>query len=296
MTAARSLPPLNGATQVFGIIGHPVEHSLSPPMQNAALAELGLNAVYVPFPVNPNEMVSAIAGLWTLGVQGFNVTIPHKQAVIPQLQTVTEMGQAVGAVNTVWRTTEGWAGTNTDVTGFVAPLKDLEQDWTQSRVVIIGNGGAARAVVAGCMTLGCNAIWIVGRSSEKLQTFVDSWQDSPLKPVLQTCLSSELDALLSETALLVNTTPLGMHPHVETTPVTAAQLGTLPSDAIAYDLIYTPNPTQFLQLAAQYGLKTFDGVEMLVQQGAAALEIWTQQAPPVATMRQALKAQLGYRN
>ena len=293
MTASPIPLTLNGLTRVFGIIGHPVEHSLSPPMQNAALRELGLNSVYVPFPVQPEQVEGAIAGLWSLGIQGFNVTIPHKQAVIPYLTTVTDVGRAVGAVNTVWRTEAGWAGTNTDVTGFVSPLKVGDRDWAECRVVILGNGGAARAVVAGCVTLGCSDVWVVGRSREKLQHFVASWQNSPLQPKLQTCLGTDLDAVLSETTLLVNTTPLGMHPQTEASPVTVGQLGLLPETAIAYDLIYTPSPTQFLRLAAQRGLTTLDGVEMLVQQGAAALEIWTQQSPPVETMRQALKAQLG---
>ncbi|MEL6381907.1 MAG: shikimate dehydrogenase [Cyanobacteria bacterium J06626_18] len=293
MSLSRSLSDLTGKTQVLGIIGHPVEHSLSPPMQNAALQELGVDAVYVPFPVQPDQVEAAIAGLWSLGVQGLNVTIPHKQAVIPHLATVTDIGQAVGAVNTIWRTEQGWAGTNTDVTGFVSPLKERDRDWSQARVVILGNGGAARAVVAGCATLGCTDLWVVGRSSEKLQQFVASWRVS-LKPTLQTCLGENLDALLPETALLVNTTPLGMHPQVEASPVTKAQMAMLPAGAIAYDLIYTPSPTQFLKLATQQGLATLDGVEMLVQQGAAALKIWTQQAPPIAIMRQVLKAQLGH--
>lgn len=288
-----AIASLNGATQVFGIIGYPVEHSLSPPMQNAALTALGMNGVYVPFPVQPGEVEAAIAGLWSLGIQGFNVTIPHKQAVIPHLAKVTDIGQAVGAVNTVWRTELGWAGTNTDVTGFIAPLQASPQEWSRSRVVVLGNGGAARAVVAGCVTLGCTDVWIVGRSSEKLQQFVESWEVSPLKPTLQTCLMTDMDTLLPETSLLVNTTPLGMHPRPEASPVTAMQLALLPEGAIAYDLIYTPSPTQFLKLAAQQGLQTLDGTEMLVQQGAAALEIWTAQAPPVAIMRQTLKAQLG---
>lgn len=292
MTVARSLSSLNGATQVLGIIGHPVEHSLSPPMQNAALAALGINGVYVPFPVQPDKVETAIAGLWVLGVHGFNVTIPHKQAVMSHLATVTDIGQAVGAVNTVWRTESGWAGTNTDVTGFMAPLQEENQDWSQSRLVILGNGGAARAVVAGGVTLGCTDLWVVGRSRAKLEKFVASWQDSPLQPQLQIALISELDALLVETTLLVNTTPVGMHPDVTASPVTAQQLDLLPQGAIAYDLIYTPSPTQFLKLAGDRGLRTIDGVEMLVQQGAAALEIWTHHQPPVNTMRQALKAQL----
>ena len=290
---ARSLSTLNGATQVWGIIGYPIEHSLSPPMQNAALAELGINGVYVPFAVEPAALESAIAGLWSLGVQGFNVTIPHKQAVMSQLATVTEIGQAVGAVNTLWRTDQGWAGTNTDVTGFIAPLKSGDRPWADARVVILGNGGAAWAVVAGCITLGCQDIWVIGRSDDKLEAFVQSWQNSPLQPTLQTGLNLDLDALLPETMLLVNTTPVGMHPEISMSPVTATQLSQRPASAITYDLIDTPRPTQFLQLAAQRGLQTIDGVEMLVQQGAAALEIWTQQTPPIDTMRQTLKAQLG---
>jgi len=295
MTATGSHPPVDGGTQVLGIIGYPVEHSLSPPMQNAALVELGVNGVYVPFPIRPEDLETAIAGLWALGVQGFNVTIPHKQAVLPHLATVTNVGQAVGAVNTVWRTAEGWAGTNTDATGFVSPLRERDRDWSKVRVVILGNGGAARAVVAGCVTLGCEDIWVVGRTVEKLEQFVASWQGSPLQPQLQTRLLSEIESLLSDTTLLVNTTPLGMAPQTEVSPLTEMQLAQLPETAIAYDLIYTPRPTQLLKFAAQRGLTTIDGVEMLVQQGAAALKIWTQQAPPVATMRQVLVAQLEQR-
>ena len=286
-------PTFTGKTQVLGIIGHPIEHSLSPPMQNAALTQLGIDAVYVPFAVEPQALETAMNGLWSLGIQGFNVTIPHKQTVIPHLATVADISQAVGAVNTVWRTDQGWAGTNTDITGFIAPLQQSDRDWSQSRVVILGNGGAARAVVAGCVTLGCPEIWLVGRSADKLQQFVHSWQGSPLQPSLRTCLMAELDAVLSSTTLLVNTTPVGMHPQVNAAPVTSAQMALLPTDAIAYDLIYTPSPTQFLQLATQRGLDTFDGTEMLVQQGAAALHIWTQQSPPIDLMRQTLRSQLG---
>jgi len=285
--------PLTGATQVWGIIGHPIEHSLSPPMQNAALERLGVDGVYIPFPVQPGDLAAAIAGLWALGVQGFNVTIPHKQSVMARLASVTDIGQAVGAVNTVWRTPDGWAGTNTDVTGFIAPLQMGDRDWGNSRVVILGNGGAARAVVAGCTILGCTNLWVVGRSVDKLQQFVNSWQTSPLQPQMQTGLTTKLDELLPLTTLLVNTTPVGMHPDIDASPITAQQMALLPTGAIAYDLIYTPSPTQFLTLAAQRGLTTFDGTEMLVQQGAAAFEIWTQQSPPIDLMRQTLRAQLG---
>ncbi|WP_008317954.1 shikimate dehydrogenase [Leptolyngbya sp. PCC 6406] len=297
---------ITGKTQVLGIIGDPIAHSLSPPMQNAALRALGWDGIYVPFPVRAAAVDTALAGLWALGVVGFNVTIPHKQAVMAALAEVTPLAQAVGAVNTVWRQEQGWAGTNTDVLGFVAPLQDWGHEalvpesslaghlpWSQRRAVILGNGGAARAAVAGCSQLHCGEIWVVGRDRNKLQSFAESWQDSPLCPTLQVASWDQLPALLPETTLLVNTTPLGMHPREDQSPVSPQDLAQLPSDAIAYDLIYTPSPTQFLRWATERGLHTIDGVEMLVQQGAAALEIWIHQPPPIAVMRHALKTHLG---
>ncbi|MBE9108876.1 shikimate dehydrogenase, partial [Nodosilinea sp. LEGE 07298] len=145
--------PITGSTQLLGVIGDPIAHSLSPVMHNAALKELGVDIVYVAFPVAAEGLEAAIAGFAATGVQGFSVTIPHKQAIVPLLAELTPEAQAVGAVNTVWRTEQGWAGTNTDVAGFVAPLKEW-QDWSGKTALVLGNGGAARAVVAGCGQLG----------------------------------------------------------------------------------------------------------------------------------------------
>ncbi|HEY9849185.1 MAG TPA: shikimate dehydrogenase, partial [Leptolyngbyaceae cyanobacterium] len=116
---------ITGKTKLLGVIGHPIEHSLSPVMHNAAIATLGLNYVYLPFPIAPEDLQVAIAGFATIGIVGFNVTIPHKQTIIPLLSQVSPIAQAVGAVNTVWRTETGWSGTNTDVEGFLAPLVNL---------------------------------------------------------------------------------------------------------------------------------------------------------------------------
>jgi shikimate dehydrogenase len=284
---------VTGTTQVLGIIGDPVSHSLSPPMQNAALRHLGWDGIYVPFPVASDQIPQALAGLWALGIVGVNVTIPHKQAVMSALTSVTPIAQAVGAVNTLWRGEQGWQGTNTDVLGFVAPLKTGDRPWSQQRAVILGNGGAARAVVAGCCQLGCGEIWVVGRDWDRLRAFHRSWDTSPLSPPLHIAPWADWEHLLPDTQLLVNTTPLGMHPHQAVSPVTAAALAQLPATAIAYDLIYTPSPTRFLTFAADRGLATLDGVEMLVQQGAAALALWTQQTPPIAVMERALRTHLG---
>ncbi len=293
---------ITGSTQILGVMGCPIEHSLSPVMHNAAIQVMRsvdadalspLNYVYLPFSVKPERLAAAIAGFSAIGVQGFNVTIPHKQAIIPFLSEVSAIAQAVGAVNTVYPTATGWGGTNTDVIGFLAPLRAMGRDWSQTQAVILGNGGAARAVVAGCAELGVAQIQVVGRNPEARQAFLQSWAASALGERLDPTLSvhgwEELPLLLPTATLLVNTTPVGMHPQVGASPVSRDLLQQLPTGAIAYDLIYTPRPTQFLRDAASAGAIALDGLEMLVQQGAAALELWLNRPVPIAVMRQALE-------
>lgn len=293
---------ITGSTQILGVMGCPIEHSLSPVMHNAAIQVMRsvdadalspLNYVYLPFSVKPERLAAAIAGFSAIGVQGFNVTIPHKQAIIPFLSEVSAIAQAVGAVNTVYPTATGWGGTNTDVIGFLAPLRAMGRDWSQTQAVILGNGGAARAVVAGCAELGVAQIQVVGRNPEARQAFLQSWAASALGERLDHTLSvhgwEELPLLLPTATLLVNTTPVGMHPQVGASPVSRDLLQQLPTGAIAYDLIYTPRPTQFLRDAASAGAIALDGLEMLVQQGAAALELWLKRPVPIAVMRQALE-------
>jgi shikimate dehydrogenase len=284
---------ITGTTKLLGVIGNPIQHSLSPVMHNAAIAALGLDYVYVALPVAPTDLAPAIAGFAAIDLRGFSITIPHKQAIIPLLQQVSDVAQAIGAVNTVWRTEQGWSGTNTDVIGFLAPLKTYDRDWSQTTAVILGNGGAARAVVAGCAQLGCAAVKVVGRDRQKLSAFQQSWLDSPIPVELAIHAWEELPSLLPDAGLIVNSTPIGMHPHDEASPLEDAIATKIAAGAIAYDLIYTPSPTRFLRQAQQQGAIAIDGLEMLVQQGAAALEIWLQQSAPVEVMRQALRDYLG---
>ncbi|MEB3360225.1 MAG: shikimate dehydrogenase [Synechococcales bacterium] len=284
---------ITGSTQLLGVIGHPVKHSLSPLMHNAAIAHLGADYIYLPFPVAPAELPAAIAGFAAIGLRGFNITLPHKQAIIPLLDQVADVAQAIGAVNTVLRTDAGWQGTNTDGAGFIAPLKSLRSTWSDVTAVVLGNGGAARAVVAGCAQLGCPAIQVVGRSPEKLSQFLQSWQTSPLTVPLSVHPWGDLPTLLPQANLVVNTTPVGMAPQVDASPLTQENWDKVCPGTIAYDLIYTPNPTRFLQQARERGAIALDGLEMLVQQGAAALELWLQQPVPVEIMRQAAREHLG---
>lgn len=285
---------ITGKTKLLGVIGYPIEHSLSPVMHNAAIAQLGIDYVYLPFPIKPEDLHTAIQGFAAIGVVGFSVTIPHKQAILRFLSAVEPIAQAVGAVNTVIKKNNSWIGTNTDIEGFLAPLQAHQQNWSQKIAVILGNGGAARAVVAGCAKLGCAEIHVVGRNVQRLRDFSQSWENSPLQVNLNVHRWDELPELIPQADLLVNTTPIGMYPKIDESPLSAAEMANLSSQAIAYDLIYTPNPTKFLQQAQQIGVTAIDGLEMLVQQGAAALKIWLQrESVPVDVMRQALQKHLG---
>ena len=281
---------ITGKTKLLGVIGHPIEHSLSPLMHNAALAEMGADFVYLPFAIAPETLEQAIKGFSAIGIQGFSITIPHKQTIMPLLHEISEVAQAIGAVNTVWQTEQGWSGTNTDAEGFLAPLRSMQQDWSQSIAVILGNGGAARAVVAGCAELGFAEIHVVGRDAQRLEAFSHSWNSLP---GLQVHVWETLPELLPCVDLLVNATPIGMSPYIEKSPLTSAEADQLKAGVIAYDLIYTPNPTLFLQQVSDRGGVAIDGLEMLIQQGAAALKIWTQKQVPVDTMRRALRQHLG---
>ena len=277
-----------GTTKILGVMGFPVSHSLSPVMHNAAIAAMGLDYVYVPLSIPVQNLPAAIAGIKAIeSVQGFNLTIPHKVEVIPLLDEVIPIALAVGAVNTVKCVGDRLVGTNTDVAGFLEPLKQLQCDWKNMPAIILGGGGAAKAVVAACLELGCPMIHVVGRDPKKLKKFHGTMTSQLRDYNLRVHPWSSIPHLLEVVGIVINATPIGMgsDPH---TPITEAEMALLPSHAIAYDLIYTPRPTKFLQMASARGLKAIDGLEMLIHQGAIALEFWLDQPVPIDVMRQAL--------
>jgi shikimate dehydrogenase len=277
-----------GTTKILGVMGFPVSHSLSPVMHNAAIAAMGLDYVYVPFPIPVEDLPAAIAGLKAIqSVQGFNLTIPHKVEVIPLLDEVLPIAKAVGAVNTVKRVGDRWIGTNTDVAGFLSPLKQLNCDWGNSPAVILGSGGAAKAVVAACLELGCPVIHVVGRDPRKMKKFHGAMTSQLRDYNLRVHPWTSIPHLLEVAGIIINATPIGMASDPNT-PISEAEMNLLPDHAIAYDLIYTPRPTKFLQIAADRGLKVIDGLEMLINQGAIGLEFWLDQPVPIEIIRQAL--------
>jgi shikimate dehydrogenase len=282
---------IGGDTRLLAVLGDPVRHSLSPVMHNAALAALGLDARYLALPVSGDRLAEAVQGLAALGCAGFNVTIPHKERIAPLLTRLEPVARQLGAVNTVLPDGGGgWIGTNTDWEGFLAPL--LQRPLAGRQALMLGSGGSGRAVLRAAAALGLGEVVVRGRDPGRLQALVQAatpWAP-PLRPL---DWNAPLDAVLPTTALVVNVTPLGMGSQSEAMPLEPADLARLPAEALVVDLIYTPRPTRLLREAAALGLATLDGLEMLVQQGAAALRLWTGRAEvPVAVMRQAVERAL----
>jgi len=299
-TAATGRAEPGGSTALVGVLGDPVRHSLSPAMHNAALAALGLDWVYLALPVAAADLATVVAALEALDCRGLNVTIPHKQAVAALAAELSPLAQRLGAVNTlVRRPGGGWLGTNTDVEGFLAPLREgnrPEQRAPGQRAVVLGCGGSALAVLAGLEQLGFSSIAVAGRNANALAALQVGCRDwlPALEPLAWTTANDErLLQALAKADLVVNCTPVGMASTrdpmaANRSPLAAAALDRLRPGSGVYDLIYTPRPTTLLQGAAERGCRTWDGLEMLVQQGAAALRLWSgRDTVPVDAMRQA---------
>lgn len=294
---------ISGTTQLLAVLGDPVRHSLSPAMHNAAIRELGFDWVYLALPVSPEKLAVLVEGLEAIGCRGLSVTIPHKHAVAGLCRELSPLAQRVGAVNTlVPLEGGGWHGTNTDVEGFLAPLRDGE--WQGKEALVLGCGGSCRAVVAALVELGFGRITVAARRRESLDAFAaDCRAWAPQLHTLEwagdtTATDSALLPVLANAALVVNTTPVGMASATdpaaaEHCPLSETELQALMPGGCVYDLIYVPRPTRLLQGAAAKGCRTFDGLEMLVQQGAAALRLWSGHGQvPVEAMRAGALKQL----
>ena len=288
---------ISGTTALVALLGQPVSHSLSPVMQNAALKAMGLDWSFMALPCSANDLATVLKGLEAVGCRGLNVTIPHKQAVALLCDELSPLAQRLGAVNTLTPLPNGgWHGDNTDVEGFLAPLLHNEVNWSGTRAVVLGCGGSARAVVAGLQDLNPSDITVVGRRAETLHPFCsDLQQGRPASSVqLQPLLDNDpsLQTRIQQADLVVNTTPIGMSSlqpdQGSTLPLGVDIWDNLTAQTVLYDLIYTPRPTPWLQRGEALGCRTYDGLEMLVQQGAAALRRWSGiDDVPVDAMREA---------
>lgn len=276
---------VSGKTKIVGLLGWPVEHTLSPAIQNAAFGAAGLDFVYVAFPVRPEELPQAIAGAKALGLAGLNVTVPHKVNIMPFLDGIDRSARLVGAVNTVVFEADRAIGYNTDLDGFINSLMAEDVAIADKRAILLGAGGAARAIVCGLQDNGILSVTVGTRDASRAQAFAATFgQDRAVYGL--GWRESEFVEALGDCDILVQCTPVGMYPYAS--EAVLLDWEKLKSQAVVCDLIYNPPVTQFLRQAAAAGHKTVGGAGMLVEQGAAAFTLWTGIPAPKATMYQVM--------
>lgn len=280
---------ISGHTVVCGIIGDPIEHTMSPAIHNAAFQAMGLDYVYVAFGVKGEGLRQAIEGMRALGMRGMSITIPHKVAALPLMDKLDPLAEKIGAVNTVVNDNGILTGYNTDATGFLQAMLEKGVDPAGKNVTIVGAGGASRAVSFILADRGANPVilnrieeidWAIDLAARISESFGKDVEALELT-------SDNLAGVLDKTEILVNATSVGMSPNVDNTPVPADLLR---ADLTVYDIVYNPVKTRLLQNAEAAGATIISGVDMLVWQGVVAFEKWTGQKPPVEIMKaEALK-------
>jgi len=285
---------ITSKTSFIALIGNPVNHSLSPIMQKAALQYLGLDLIYIAIPCKDEDLELVLNSLKKINCKGLNITIPHKEKVFNFCSEISPIANKLKAINTLKLNSEKeWSATNTDVEGFIYPLKTL--NLAKKKSLVLGSGGAARSVIQGLINLNLSTISVISRNKSSLDKLIKNF-DNQIQ--LEGFLNSDEQApiLIREADLIVNTTPAGMKTTKDENnvmPYGEAFWRSLNSRAIVYDLIYNPAPTSLLKFSAKRGCMTIDGLEMLVAQGIKSLSFWTDGLEvPFHVMNDALKKYL----
>ncbi|NKB43196.1 MAG: shikimate dehydrogenase [Alphaproteobacteria bacterium] len=268
---------ISGHAKLAGVMGWPISHSLSPRLHSYWLHQYDINGAYVPLPVAPDNLEHALRALSSLGFRGVNLTVPHKESALLIMDTVSDIARRIGAVNTVFVTDDGkLSGTNTDASGFIENLRLNAPKWQakSGAAVVLGAGGAARAVVAALIDAEVPEIRVLNRTMEKAEQLAET-----LKGPIKIVDWANRDTALEDAALLVNTTILGMinQPQLE------VSLDALPKTAVVNDLVYAPLETDLLANARHLGLHTVDGLGMLLHQAVPGFEGWFGVRPKVTT-------------
>lgn len=281
-------------TLLYGIFGYPLVHTLSPAMQEAAFQESGIRAFYLALELNPRQFKKTLKHCRRLPLAGFNVTVPYKETVLWYVDRLTPQAKAVGAVNTVYRKAGRCWGTNTDVDGFRAALKQEGRFNPKGKTaLVIGGGGAARAVVYALSQAGIRQIVIANRTARKSEQILRDFKRIFSRVIYHAIAWQAARVIVPEADLIVNATSLGLKPGdanvLPPAGIPAAKAG---RRKVFFDLIYNPAVTPFLKTAKQRGHRTVNGVSMLVHQGARAWELWTGRRAPVGVMSRALQQAL----
>ena len=283
-------PYITARTNVLCVIGHPIEHSMSPIMHNAALKELSLDYVYVAFNIPPNDLKKAVLGFKMFNIKGINVTIPYKETIIPYLDEIDPLAEKIGAVNTIKNEGKYLIGKNTDASGAKRALLDAGCEITGKKALILGAGGAAKAV-SFAISEDLDAVYIANRTEKRaIKLAKDLTNKTTIKAVGKNMSINTLKNLVNDVDILINTTPLGMYPDIEASPISEEMLH---NDLFVFDIVYNPLETRLLKEARKIGCKTLGGLDMFVNQGALAFEWWTGKKPNLNLMKEKVVEFLG---
>ncbi len=281
---------LTSKTKVLCIIGDPIEHSMSVTMHNAAMQNIGLDYVYVAFNVLQNDLSNAISGIRSLKIKGASVTIPHKISVMKYLDKIEPMAENIGAINTIKNEDGILIGRNTDGEGFLKSIKESGYNLKNKKIVLFGAGGGARAC-AFYLAKEVGGITIINRSNTKMNDLISKLQSKSEIPIkgINLSKSGDIKKEIKESDMLVNTTPVGMTPNVNESPVKQSWLH---PNLFVVDIIYSPIQTNLLQEASSIGCNVLSGVDMFVNQGIIAFKWWTGVSPDKKLMKQVVLEKL----
>jgi len=283
-------PDIGAHTNIFCVIGHPIEHSMSPVMHNAALNDLSLDYVYLAFDVPPNNLKKAILEYKKSNIKGINVTIPHKEAIIQYLDELDPLSKQIGAVNTIKNEGGVLLGRNTDALGAKQAIADAGFKIEGKKALILGAGGAARAI-SFALSEKIDEIFISNRTEERATKLAKELQDKTnVKAIGKDMSEKTLRTLAYSVDILINTTPIGMYPKIDISPISKDLLN---ENLFIFDIIYNPLQTRLLKDAKEIGSKTLNGLDMFINQGALAFEWWTGKKPNVKLMKEKIIEQLG---
>lgn len=265
---------LNGHTRTCGLIGNPVEHTLSPVIHNYLAQETGVNLAYVPFHVGTGLLEDAIKGAWALNLLGMNVTVPYKSDVIPFLKDIDPMAEQIGAVNTLVRTEDGYKGYNTDNPGLYRAMCSDDVKIEDECILILGAGGVARAVAMLLAQKGAKQVIILNRTIERAKQVADEVNGILGRELVEVmCLADYNKLPENKKYLVIQATSVGMHPNVDVAVIEDEAF--YQKIHTGYDLIFNPSETKFMKLVKSQGGRAFNGAKMLLYQGIIAYELWT---------------------
>ncbi|WP_141431440.1 shikimate dehydrogenase [Bacillus sp. 03113] len=273
--------------QLYGVIGDPIAHSMSPAMHNDLFEHYQIDAVYKPFHIKKGELQEGLKQLREMDISGFNVTVPHKTEIMPYLDHLDPLSEAIGAVNTVVNDGGKWIGYNTDGSGYIKGILQQIDSLLDKEVLIIGAGGAARAIYYTMASMGVKRLDLCNRTFEKANVLV---QVCPYSVPTNVLTNEQAETNLFQYDLIVQTTPIGMSPNINNQPLSIASMK---KNCFVSDIIYNPLETQFLKNAKEAGAITQNGISMFVFQGALAFEKWTGIFPNTLRMEENVLKQLG---